>query len=147
MNGSGRPIKSYMISNFQRVLNVVCFFLGNSPASEFDMPTFQNTPLNLHRQVGLTSYPPAYEDGIECSETSAHEIQTPANYPEESIEPYISSLNITSFQNKITSHQSRQFTPHQYTSLPNKITSHKSHQFTPYHCTSHHFTSKQNHFT
>ena len=26
----------------------------------------------------------AYEDGIECSETSAYEIQTPGNYPEES---------------------------------------------------------------
>ena len=28
----------------------------------------------------------AYEDGIECSETSAYKIQTPGNYPEESIQ-------------------------------------------------------------
>jgi len=29
---------------------------------------------------------PAYEDGTECSETSAYKIQTPGNYPEESIQ-------------------------------------------------------------
>jgi len=29
-----------LISNFRRVLYVVCFFLGNSPASEFYMPSF-----------------------------------------------------------------------------------------------------------
>ena len=29
-----------MISNFRHVLNVVCFLLNNSPASEFYMPTF-----------------------------------------------------------------------------------------------------------
>jgi hypothetical protein len=32
------------------------------------------------------SYLPAYEDGTECSETSAYKIQTPGNYPEESIQ-------------------------------------------------------------
>ena len=30
--------------------------------------------------------PPAYEDGRECSETSAHKIQMPGNNPEESIQ-------------------------------------------------------------
>ena len=30
-----------------------------------------------------TSYLPDYEDGTECSETSAYKIQTPGNYPEE----------------------------------------------------------------
>jgi len=29
---------------------------------------------------------PAYEDGTECSETSAYKIQTPGNYPEENIQ-------------------------------------------------------------
>jgi hypothetical protein len=29
--------------NFRRVQYVVCFLLGNSPASEFYMPTFRNT--------------------------------------------------------------------------------------------------------
>jgi hypothetical protein len=31
----------------------------------------------------LSSHLPAYEDGTECSETSAYKIQTPGNYPEE----------------------------------------------------------------
>jgi hypothetical protein len=43
----------FLISNFRRVLNVVCFLLGNSPASEFYMPTFRNTLFHLHRQVGV----------------------------------------------------------------------------------------------
>ena len=41
------------ILNFRRVLYVVCFLLGNSPASEFYMPTFRNTLFHLHRQVGV----------------------------------------------------------------------------------------------
>ena len=61
-------------------LYFVCFLLGNSPASEFYTPTFRNTLFHLHRQVG------AYEDGTECSETSAYKIQTPGNYPEENIQ-------------------------------------------------------------
>ena len=54
---------------------VVCFLLGNSPASEFYMPTFRNTLFHLLRQVvvknGHSSHLAAYEDGTECSETSA----------------------------------------------------------------------------
>ena len=33
---------SFLVSNFRRVPNVVCFLLGNSPASEFYMLTFRN---------------------------------------------------------------------------------------------------------
>jgi hypothetical protein len=51
--GKLKPPPRFLISNFRRVLNVVCFFLGNSPASEFYMPTFRNTLFHLHRQVGL----------------------------------------------------------------------------------------------
>jgi len=103
---------------------VVCFLLGNSPASEFYMPTFRNTLFHLYRQVGVEwlglrndgvsmrekvwlenfrakPFPvwiphhlsnlvilhlPAYENGTVCSETSAYKIQTPGNYPEESIQ-------------------------------------------------------------
>jgi len=54
-------VSLFLISNFRRVLNVVCFLLDNSPAYEFYMPTFRN-------------------------ETSAYKIQTPRNYPEESIQ-------------------------------------------------------------
>jgi len=57
----------FLISNFRHVLNAVCFLLGNSPASEFYMPTFRNTLFHLHRrintptfsnQVVLHTYPP-----------------------------------------------------------------------------------------
>jgi hypothetical protein len=41
----------FLISNFHRVLNVVCFLLGNSPASEFYIPTFRNTLFHLHRRI------------------------------------------------------------------------------------------------
>ena len=33
----------FLISNFRRVLYVVCFLLGNSPASVVYMPMFRNT--------------------------------------------------------------------------------------------------------
>ena len=36
----------------------VCFLLGNSPASEFYMPTFRNTLFHLRRQVGVNTYLP-----------------------------------------------------------------------------------------
>jgi len=39
------------------------------------MPTFRNTLFHLHRQV-------------EYSETSSYKIQTPENYPEESLQQY-----------------------------------------------------------
>ena len=42
-----------LISNFRHVLNVVCFLLGDSPASEIYMLTFRNTRFHLHRQVGV----------------------------------------------------------------------------------------------
>jgi len=60
----------FLISNFRRVLNDICFLLGDSPASEFYMPTFRNT-LSM------------------CSETSAYKIQAPRNYPEESMQHVI----------------------------------------------------------
>ena len=50
-----------LISNFRRVLNVECFLLGNSLASEFYMLAFRNAPSHLHRQVGmknLLQFPP-----------------------------------------------------------------------------------------
>jgi hypothetical protein len=35
---------------------------------------------------------PAYEDGTECSETSAYKIQTPGTYPEENIQNIITLI-------------------------------------------------------
>jgi len=78
-------------SLWNTLLSIVCFLLGSSPASEFYMPTFQNT-LSVPSswagkyEVWRTSYLPAFEDGTECSETSAYQIQTPENYPKESIQ-------------------------------------------------------------
>jgi len=52
-------------SLFRGVLNVVRFLLGNSPASEFYMPTFRNALFHLNRRIGMkdSSYPSAYGDG------------------------------------------------------------------------------------
>ena len=55
------------------------------------MPTFRNTLFHLHRQVDVSrmnSHLPTYEDGTECSETSAYKLQTPGNYAKESIKCY-----------------------------------------------------------
>jgi len=46
--------------------------MGNSPASEFYMPTFLNIP--------------SVPSQTECSEMSAYKIRTPGNCPEESIQ-------------------------------------------------------------
>ena len=37
----------FLISSFRRVLNIVCFLLGNSPASDLYMPTFRNTDYTI----------------------------------------------------------------------------------------------------
>ena len=79
----------FFISSFRRVLYVVSFILGNYTASGVYMPTFRNTMFHLHMQVDVSriySHLPAYEDGTECSETSAYKLQTPGNYPKERIQ-------------------------------------------------------------
>ena len=43
----------FLISNFRHVLNAVCFLLGNYPASEVYMLTFQITLSHLYRQLGV----------------------------------------------------------------------------------------------
>ena len=67
----------FLISNFRLVLNVVCFLLGDIPASEFYMPTFRNALAVPSSEAGR------YEDGTECSEKLAYKIQTSGNCPEE----------------------------------------------------------------
>ena len=51
----------FLTSNFCCVRNVICFLLGNSLASEFYVPMFQNT-LSLNSSW-VSRYLPAYEDG------------------------------------------------------------------------------------
>ena len=55
--------KTFLISHFCHVLNIVHFLLGNSPASEFYMPTFWNTVCSIF--IGGQSYLPTYEDGTD----------------------------------------------------------------------------------
>jgi hypothetical protein len=38
-----KTILNFLISNFCRVLNIVCVLLGISPASDCDLPTFGNS--------------------------------------------------------------------------------------------------------
>jgi len=57
---------------------VVCFLLGNFPASEFYIPTFRNILFHFHRRMPMKVE--------QCSETSADKIQRPVIYPEESIQ-------------------------------------------------------------
>jgi len=77
--------KAFLISNFRRVLYVVCYLLGNFPASEFCMPAFRNT-LSVPSSQAFYTYLPMKVEQTECFETSAYKIQTPGNYPEESIQ-------------------------------------------------------------
>jgi len=87
---------------------VVCFLLGNSPASEFYMPTFRNTLFHFHRQVGacrIYTHLPAYEDGTEWSETSAYKIQTPGNHQKESIQHSRHDESLTSGNTRVISRE------------------------------------------
>jgi hypothetical protein len=62
----------FLISNFRRTLNVVFFPLGDSPASEFYVPTFRNTLFHLQ---------------MSCEqETWEHKIHTQGNHPKERIQ-------------------------------------------------------------
>jgi hypothetical protein len=77
---------SFLTSNFRRVVNVVCILLGNSPASEVYMASIQST-LSVPSSWGCRcTYQPMKIEQPECSEMSAYKIQTPGNYPEESIQ-------------------------------------------------------------
>ena len=56
-----------LISNFLRVLNAICFLLGDSPATKFYMPTFRNTLSVPSSQAGRCVYThlPVCEDGTD----------------------------------------------------------------------------------
>ena len=77
-----------LILSFRIVLYVVCFLLGNSPASEFWKPAFRSPlPVPSSRAVGwrIFIHLPLKMEPIEGSETSAFRTQTPGNYPKENI--------------------------------------------------------------
>ena len=54
----------FLISSFRRVQNVVCFLLGDSPASDLYMPTFRNT-LSVPSSKAGVKFTPAFEDGTD----------------------------------------------------------------------------------
>jgi hypothetical protein len=56
-------------------------------------PTFSCVNTSTILKPGYySSYLSAYEDGTECSETSAYKIQTPGNYPEENIQQLLNEF-------------------------------------------------------
>jgi hypothetical protein len=68
------------------------FFLVITRRLEFKFRRFGTHCLfHLHRQVD------AYEYGTECSETSAFKLQTPGNYPKESIQKNFDNKNGTMY--------------------------------------------------
>ena len=78
-----KRIWCFLISSFRRVQNVVCFLLGDSPASELYMPTFRNTICSIFKGRCEVKCLPSKMEQIECSETSAYINQTPGNHPKE----------------------------------------------------------------
>ena len=48
----GQKNVKFKVNVRERSPDIICFLLGDSPASEFYMPTFRNTLFHLHRQVG-----------------------------------------------------------------------------------------------
>jgi hypothetical protein len=55
----GRNRCLFLVSNFRRVLIVVFFLLGESPASEFYVPTFRNAVCSIF----ISGISTSYEDG------------------------------------------------------------------------------------
>ena len=80
-----------LISNFRRVLNIVCILLDISPASDCCLPTFRN-PLSVpSSRAGCRVYfilyiQPLKMELIEGSETSANNNWTPGKYPKKYIQ-------------------------------------------------------------
>ena len=67
---------TFLISHFYSVPNVVFFLLGDSPLSEFYVPTFRNTVCGVSRK-NLPAHTTYENEKTRCSETSAHKIQPP----------------------------------------------------------------------
>ena len=63
----------------QCILYIVCFLLGDSPASDLYMPTFRNTLSVPSSKAHL----PLKMEQIECFETSEYINQKPRNHPKE----------------------------------------------------------------
>ena len=76
-------IKEFLISNFRRVLNIVCILLGISLASDCGLPTFRN-PLSVpSSRAGckvwsiLHTLHPALEDGTDSMKYTSYFTSSP----------------------------------------------------------------------
>ena len=74
---------------------VICFLLGNSAACEVYMLKFWNTLSVPSSEAGSCVHPPMKLEQTECYETLAYKLQTPGNYPEESIQQNEVALQLT----------------------------------------------------
>ena len=76
------------LQNYRHVLNVVCFLLGNSPASKFYMPMVRDTVCSIFIGRWVFFIPTCLQrwNGTECSKTSEYKTQMPGNYPEKAYE-------------------------------------------------------------
>ena len=59
-------MRHHAVRNITITDMVVCFLLGNSPASEFYMPTFRNTLFHLHRRIGMKDW---NQESVICIKT------------------------------------------------------------------------------
>ena len=83
VNRIGDWLIDWLISNFRRVLSIVCNLLRISPASNYWMPTFRNTLSVPSSKAGYLHIQPLKLEQIKCSETSAFNNQTPEKYPKD----------------------------------------------------------------
>jgi hypothetical protein len=97
-----------LISNFRRFQYVVCFLLGNSPKVWIlyaDVSEHSVCSIAIGMKVLIIIniiYLLVYEDGTECSETSAYKIQTPGNYSEENIQEPTLLISLTLWHRNFT---------------------------------------------
>ena len=77
-----------------RRFGTLCLFHLHRQVGEFYVPTFRNALSVPSSQASrwIIIHLLAYEGGTEWSETSAYNIQTPGNYPEENIQLSRSTL-------------------------------------------------------
>ena len=87
--GSNR--KLFLISNLRRILNVVFFLLGDSPASVFYVPTFRNTVSSIY--IGCVEMELTVR-----SEMLAHKIQIPGNHRKERLQQLEIHFRYTTFR-------------------------------------------------
>jgi hypothetical protein len=87
-------VYTYLFFSRFRTNFVVCLLLGDSPGVCI-----------LYADV-LEHSVPAYEDGTECSETSAYKFQTPGNHPKESIQHSVHGESLKSRTNLLAENHS-----------------------------------------